>query len=157
MQENFSLDDLNPMEKIKKLGMFLLIWLIKALVFGGVIYGVMSKTGLMNEASIKNYFMYFVAGSLIMFLVTFGYFAFLCRKNKFDATKLAKLSILGPSVILIHIIALIVASFLVDIPEIGLIIYGIAWSSIGVMLVTGIMYSIGLSIAELKAECGTLF
>jgi len=157
MQENFSVSDLDPMSKIKAIGKFLLIWLIKVIVFGLIIYTVMSKTGLMDQASIKNYMLYFIVGSIVMFLVTFGYFAFLCRKDKLDMKKLAELSLLGPSVILTHVIALVVCSFLVDIPEIGLIIYGIAWSSIGVTLVTGILYSVGLSVAEYKAECGTLF
>lgn len=157
MQENFSLSDLDPMSKIKAIGKFLFVWLIKVIVFGLIIYTVMNKTGLMDQASIKNYMLYFIIGSVVMFLVTFGYFAFLCRKNKLDMKKLAELSLLGPSVILTHVIALVVASFLIDIPEIGLIIYGIAWSSIGVTLVAGILYSIGLGVAEYKAECGTLF
>lgn len=157
MQENFSVSDLNPMNKIKEIGKFLLILLLKVIVIGIVFYMVMGKTGLMQQASIKNYIIYFVAGSVVMFAATFAYFAFLCRKNKFDMKKLSKLALLGPSVVLTHIVILVVCSMLVDIPEIGLILYGIAWSSVGITLVTGIMYSIGLGVAEYKAECGTLF
>jgi hypothetical protein len=153
MKENFSASDLNPMEKIKEVAKFLLILLIKVIVTGIIIYMVMSKTGLNDEASIKNYITYFVAGSVVMFFVTFAYFAFLCRNKKFDVKKLATLSILGPSVILTHVIILVVASMLVDIPEIGLILYGIAWSSVGIVLVTGTMYSLGLGVAQFKSGC----
>jgi hypothetical protein len=157
MKENFSVSDLNPMNKIKQIAIFLVVLLIKVIIIGLIFYTIMGKTGLMSQASIKNYIIYFIAGSAVMFAVTFAYFALLCRKNKFDAKKLAKLSLLGPSIILTHIIVLVVCSMLVDIPEFGLIIYGIAWSSVGITLITGIMYSIGLGVAEYKAECGALF
>lgn len=157
MQENFSLSDLNPMNKIKEIGMFLLKILIKTVAIGMIIYFVMSKTGLADQASIKNYILYFLAGSVVMFALTFGYFAFLCRKDKFDAKKLAKLSILGPSIITAHVIVLFVSALLIDIPEIGIIQKMIIWSSFGVVLISGIMYTIGLAVAEKEAGCGSLF
>jgi heme/copper-type cytochrome/quinol oxidase subunit 3 len=156
MQENFSVSDLNPMNKIKEMAKFLLICLLKALVAGFVIYFVMAKTGLKDQASIKNYLIYFIVGSVVMFLVTFGYFAYLCRSDKFDAKKLAKLSILGPSIVLTHVVILVVSSLIVDVPEVGLVVYGIVWSSFGIVLITGIMYAIGLTVAEKTASCATL-
>jgi|NOAtaT_7_FD_contig_31_4103866_length_582_multi_3_in_0_out_0_2 hypothetical protein len=155
MKENFSVSDLNPMNKIKEIAIFLLVLLIKVIIIGLIFYTIMSKIGLMSQASIKNYIIYFIAGSVTMFAITFAYFAFLCRKNKFDGKKLAKLSMLGPSIIAAHVIVLIVSPFIKDIPEIGIIIYGLLWSSVGVVLLTGIMYSIGLGVAEYTAQCGT--
>lgn len=157
MKENFSVSDLNPMNKIKEIAIFLLVLLIKVIIIGLIFYTIMGKTGLMQEASIKNYFIYFVAGSVTMFAITFAYFAFLCRKNKFDAKKLAKLSMLGPSIVAAHVIILLISPFIKDIPEIGIIIYGLLWTSFGVVLLTGIMYSFGLGVAEYKAGCGALF
>ena len=151
--ENFSLSSLNPVNGIKDLLKFLFIFLIKAIVAGVIMTMIMKKTGLMSEASIKNYVKYAIIGSLVMFGLTMSYFAYLSRNGKnVDYKKLAKASLLGPSVIMLHIIILIVSVFMQDLPEVGPLVYILIWSSIGATLITGIAYTTGLEIAEKAAH-----
>ena len=153
MKEDFSLGDLNPVEKIKQIAKDLLIWILQIIVVGVIAYVVLSKCGLMDEASAKNYIKYLLFGSVVLYAVTFSYFAYMCRKDKLDMTTIAKLSILGPSVILVHIAILLSSTFIQVIPEIGLLLYALIWSSFGIVLTSGIMYRVGLGVAELKAKC----
>lgn len=151
--ENFSLESLNPLGLIKSLAKKFLWIAIHAIVAGLIIATIASMTGLLNENSIKNYIKYVVIGSVVMYLVTFAYMYYSCRHKKVDLQKLAKMSTLGPSVIVAHLIVLIVTYFLQYTPEVGLLIYGISWSQIGVVLVSGIMYAVGLQIAEVTGKC----
>lgn len=153
MKENFSLSDINPAEKLKEIGKKLLLWILQIIVVGVIVSIVLNKCGLMDESSIKNYIKYLLIGSAVLYSLTFAYFVYLCRNGKTDYTEIAKLSILGPSVILVHIAILLSSTFIQVIPEVGLIIYGLIWSSFGIVLTSGILYSVGFGIAELKAKC----
>lgn len=145
-KENFSLESLNPINKLKEFGKQLLIWILEIIVVGVVCLSIMKKCGLMDEAGFKNYIIYFLTCSIALYILTFAYFAYKSRSKKFDFPQLAKVSVLGPAVALVHVAVLIASTFIMDVPEIGLILYGLIWSSIGVVLVTGITYTFGSSI-----------
>ena len=153
MKENFSLDSLDPMNKLKEFGKRILIWVIEVVVIGVACLFVMNKCGLMDEANFKTYATYFLACSALLYILTFSYFAYKCKSGKLDYGKLAKVSLLGPSVVALHVIILIASMFIVDVPEIGLIIYGLLWSSLGVIGVSGIAFASGLTIAEATYKC----
>jgi hypothetical protein len=156
-RENFSLEDLNPLEWLKKSVKFLFLFLVQTLLAGVIFYLILHKIGLLDEPTVKKYIIYFVVGAIAMYVLTFIYFAFLCRNNKFDAGKLAKISVLGPSVVLAHVIILVGATFLFDVPEFGPIIYLLVWSTLGVIVVPGILFATGVEIAQKTASCSSLF
>ena len=152
-KENFSLESLNPVDKLKELGKRLLVWIVEIIVIGVVCLVVMQKCGLMETESFKNYIVYFFAAATLLYALTFAYFAYKCRTGKLDLTKLAKVSTLGPAVLLLHVAILFGSRFIEVVPEVGILIYGLIWSSIGVIGVTGIAYTFGLSIAEATFRC----
>lgn len=156
-KENFSLDELNPVEWIKKGLKALLILLLQTIIFGTLFYIIIHRLGLLDNQRLELYIKYFLIGSLVSYTLSFLYFAYLCRNNKFDAAKLAKMSMLGPSVIVAHIIILVSATFLIDIPEIGPLIYLIIWSSFGAFVIPGFLYTFGADIAQKTASCSSIF
>ncbi len=156
-KENFSLDDLNPVSWLKKTAKLLLLFLLQTFLFGSIFYLVLHKIGLLDDQKLKNYLMYLIFGSVISYAFTFAYFAYLCRNNKFDPSKLSKISLLGPSVVFIHIIILFVSTFLFDIPEFGPLVYLFVWSTLGTILIPGILYTSGVEIAQRTASCSSLF
>lgn len=152
--ENFSLDDLNPVSFIKKSLNTLLYFLLKVVIFGVIILVIMNRTGLMDDQTVKTYILYFVVGSILMYLVTAAYLWYQCRTNKtIDYKKIAKTATLAPAVILAHVVLLIICSFISVAPEIGGLIYLFSWTSFGVVLVSGTMYTLALDVAERTTYC----
>ena len=154
MQENFSLDSLNPMNFIKAAMKGVLYFLLKLVIFGIIISVAMKQSGLMDDRSMKTYIMYFLIGSITMYIVTYLYLWYQCRNNKtIDYMKIAKTSILGPIAIITHIVVLMITSFLEVAPEIGILIYLLSWTTFGVVGVSGIIYTSALEIAQKTSYC----
>ena len=149
--ENFSLSSLNPVEFIKSTMKKVLFFILKVVLFGLIISAIMKQSGLVDDQTMKTYIMYFLIGGVAMYIVSYLYLLYTVRNKKpIDYKKLATASLLGPSVILTHIIILVVCNFLSVAPEIGVLIYLLSWSTFGIVGVSGILYASALEVAEKK-------
>ena len=156
-RENFSID---PIGFVKNQIKNFVIFLLRVVIIGFLIWFILKKSGLSDDHSIKNYLVYFFIASIVMYIFTILYFMFQCyRKNieigKMNYKEFAKSSLLGPSVILFHIIFLIVCGLIEPTPEFGLILYMFSWSAIGVILIAGVAYNIAFDVAYLKTSCAS--
>lgn len=154
VEESFSFSSLNPVNDIKSILKRFLWFMIHVVVAGIIMYVVMQKVGLMDDQTMQTYIKYLVIGSIVMYTLTFAYLIVLSKRKdvKIDYTKLAKISILGPSTVALHVIILFASAFLQVVPEVGMLVYMLVWSSFGATLVSGAIYSTGLSIAEIKED-----
>jgi hypothetical protein len=116
----------------------------------------MMKAGLTDEDSIGNYVKYFVYASSVVYILTFIYFMFKCRHvsmSKMNYKKFLFSSLLVPAVVIVHIGVLIASNFIKKIPEIGMIIYFLIWSGLGIIWMTGMLYTLSLTVAEKVTSC----
>ena len=154
VRESFSLSDLNPISLIKSMRNKLFGFLIKVVISGLLIMIIMKQTGLMNEQTMMTYGTYLVVGSISMYMLTAVYLRYQCRGQKtISYEQIAKTALLAPAVIAVHLIALIVFGLISSAPEVGVLIYLLSWTSLGAMLVTGILYTTALEIAEKTSYC----
>jgi hypothetical protein len=152
--ENFSASELDPMTYVKNVMKKVLYFILQVIVAGLIISFAMKKSGLVDDQTMKTYMMYFVFGGISTYILTFLYLWYKCKgKKDIDYKKLAKASLLGPSVIITHIILLYVCNLLKVVPEIGILIYLLSWTTFGIVGVSGILYTSALSIAEKTSYC----
>ena len=147
-KENFSFEMMTDpkkffMDMLKKL----ILFMAKVIIVGMIIHFIMEKTGLTDDHSIKNYVKYLVIGSIVLYIVSMANMVldtYLAGAHLDTALfkKFVKYSLFAPVFVLVHTILLFVCGFLQETPEIGIIIHLIAWTSFGIVLVTGIAYSL---------------
>ena len=148
MQENFSFELLtDPKKFFEDMLKRLVIFVIKIIVFGIIFYVSMKKTGLIDNSSMINYAKYFIVASIVMYCVSMANMIYDrwsagTKLEQIAFKKLFKASLFVPVFVIIHIILLIICSYLVDTPELGIIVYLISWTSIGIVIGTGIAYTI---------------
>ena len=148
MKENFSFELFsNPKKFFTDILKNLLVFIVKTIVIGSIIYVVMSKVGLKNNRSIVNYIKYFLIGSVVLYLLSMLNMIYDCYNSgtKFDKMnfkKFALSSMFAPSFVLFHIILLIVCGYLEVAPEIGVLIYLISWTTLGIVVGTGVAYNL---------------
>ena len=151
--ENF---ELNPVSFIKTAIITFIIFIVKIIIAGVIFHIAMMKAGLTDEDSIGNYVKYFVYASSVMYILTFIYFMFKCRHvsmSKMNYKKFLFSSLLVPVVVIVHIGVLIASNFIQKIPEIGMIIYFLIWSGLGIIWMTGMLYALSLEVAEKVTSC----
>jgi|LakMenEpi03Aug12_release.lakeMendotaPanAssembly.Ray.scaffolds.fasta_scaffold459993_1 hypothetical protein len=151
--ENF---ELNPVSFIKNAIITFIIFIVKVIIAGIIFHTAMMKAGLTDEKSIGNYVKYFVYASSVMYILTFIYFMFKCRHvsmSKMNYKKFLFSSLLVPVVVIVHIGVLIASNFIQDIPEVGMIIYFLIWSGLGIIWMTGMLYTLSLTVAEKVTSC----
>lgn len=151
MKEEFSLSELNPIDYLKKVGKDLILWLLQIVIIGLVYATIFNATGLSEEDDIHTYLKYFLTCTIVSYVITFGYVAYLCRSQKIE--QLVKVATLGPAVVAFHVAVLLSSNLFAYIPEVGLIVYGLIWSSFGTVLLTGITYTFGLEVAKHYIQC----
>lgn len=148
MKEKFSLELFtDPKKFFEDIIIDLIIFLVKVIIFGYIIYYTMKKTGLTEEATIKNYVKYFVAGSLALYTLSMLNMIYDCymagvEVHKMRFTSFAKASTFVFVFTLVHIIALVICTFLKLAPLLGFIVYELAWGSTFIVLITGIVYNL---------------
>ena len=159
-KENFDPEYLvNPTKMIKDIALYFLFLLIKVCLFGYIIYFTYKQTGLMNETSIVNYFLFLIIGSIVLYIVTFLYFMYKCynRDVKFsemDYKGYAISSVLGPSFILSYTIFILVANNLKTfVPGIGRLVYLFIYFSFLVVITTGMAYNYTFEFAYMLTKC----
>lgn len=160
-KEHFSvpgLDFLDPTKMLKDILISFLFYLIKSCVFGYIIYLIFKHTGLLYEYSIQNFIIFFVIGSIILYLVTFLYFMYRCYNNgvglsDMDYESYAISSVLGPVFVSSYIIFLIVVNFIKVSPLIGNILYMFTTVSLLIILSTGIAFQSSFELAYSLTKC----
>ena len=147
MKENFSF---NPVSDIKSMFIDFLMLVLKIVLMGLIINFTLDKSGLNDDGSVINYIKYFVIGSAVLYVLTFLYFMYRAHSanGKYQYTKYAKASFLALAVIFIHIVILISSSFIEVVPELGLLISMLVWSSFGIVVVSGLIYNIAFESAS---------
>ena len=146
----------DPIGFIKGIIIGLVIFLVKVVIAGIMFHIAMKASGLADDASLINYVKYFLIAGAGIYIVTFLYFMFRCRHvslGKMNFKQFFKSTMFVPTVVITHVIILFASNFIKLIPEIGMIIYLILWSTIGVVLLTGIMYTISFDVAYLVTSC----
>ena len=156
VKENF--DFLNPTNMIKDTIMFFLFYLIKICIFGFVIYFLYKKTGLYDESSIRNYFIFFFVGSVVLYIITFLYFIYNCYNNNVKFSDMnykgyALGSLLAPSLILAYIIFLVIAKALKVTPLVGMILYAFISVMTLIVLSTGLVYQLVFDLSYKLTKC----
>jgi len=150
---------LNPITILKEM----MMKLVKIIVFGLMFYVCMRVSNLTNQQTSKNYLMYFIIGSILIYALTILNFMYECHKSD-TKTKVsdmnikgfAKASIFVPIFILIHIICLYLVKTNIikyDTMEVGMIISFAMWSLVGIVLITGIVYYITFAICQKVTKC----
>ena len=127
MKENFSF---NPVSDIKSMFIDFLMLVLKIVLVGLIINFTLDKSGLNDDGSVINYIKAHSAN------------------GKYQYTKYAKASFLALAVIFIHIVILISSSFIEVVPELGLLISMLVWSSFGIVVVSGLIYNIAFESAS---------
>ena len=158
IKENFDLSSLNPESILKDMILAFVFYMIKVCIFGYIIYFLYKQTNLLDDKSIKNYFIFLSLGSLGLYIVTFLYFMFKCYNNgvsfsdmDFKAYSLA--SLLAPSFILGYIIFIIIANFIKVTPLVGVVLYAFITFSFLIILSTGIAYNTTFEFAYIFVKC----
>ena len=146
----------DPIGFIKGIIIGFIIFLVKVVIAGIMFHIAMKASGLTDDASIINYVKYFLIAGAGIYIITFLYFMFRCRHvslGKMNFKQFFKSTLFVPTVVITHIIILFASNFIKLIPEIGIIIYLILWSTIGVIWLTGMMYTISFDVAYLATSC----
>ena len=146
MKENFSMSELNPVDYLKNMAKDLLIWLIQIIIIGIVYVTVFKASGLADEGNVNTYVKYFLISTVVSYVLTFGYIAYLCKTKNLE--HLAKVATLGPAVVAFHIAVLLSSNFIEYIPEVGIVVNMLIWSTFGTVLLTGIAYTSGLEVVK---------
>ena len=151
VKEHFSLPDLDPMKILKEMVLVFVFYLIKICIFGYIIYFMYKQTNLLDDKSIKNYFIFFFLGSIGLYILTFLYLMYRCYNNgvsfsDMDFKGYALGSLLAPSFILSYIIFIIIASFIKVTPLIGFILYAISLFSSRVNFSVSVFFSSAIDI-----------
>lgn len=160
-KESFSvpgLDFLDPTKMLKDILITFLIYLIKSCIFGYIIYLTYKHTGLLYEYSIKNYIIFFIVGSIVLYLVSFLYFMYRCYNNGVSTSDMdykgyAISSVLGPAFVSSYIIFIIVVSFIKVTPLVGTILYMFTTVSLLIVLSTGIVFNSSFELAYSLTKC----
>lgn len=151
MRENFSF---HPIDWIKTFFKKILEWIAKAIIVGIIIMVIVGRVGLLDEANFHNYMMYLIIGSIALYAASFIYFLYLCKDEQTkDYQEIALCSIVGPVVVIAHILLLAFSKFIFDVPEVGPFIYMLLWTSLGVGVVGGALYATTSTIAEVRLGC----
>jgi hypothetical protein len=159
MRENFSFEMLtDPKKFFEDIVLDMLIFLIKICIFGYIIYYTMKKTQLTDDHSIINYVKYLVGGSIVLYIVSILNMIYDCymagtELEKMSFMKLAKSSLFAVVFIFVHIIVLIVCSILKFTPEVGIIVNELAWGTMYIVLITGLVYRITYDSVQLAVGC----
>ena len=159
MKENFSFEMMtNPKKFFMDMLKNLVIFIIKVIVAGLIFYMIMKKVGLTDDHSIKNYLLYLMIGSIVMYCVSIVSMMLECYSSgtpfeKMNFMKFAKSSFFVPLFVLIHIIILIICGFLKVAPEIGILIYMLSWTSFGIVIGTGIAYNLTYAGVKHFVQC----
>jgi len=158
VKENFDLSSLDPETILKKMILAFIFYMIKICIFGYIIYFMYKQTDLINDKSVKNYFIFLFLGSLGLYIVTFLYFIFKCYNNNvsfsdMDFKGYALSSLLAPSFILSYIIFIIIASFIKVAPLVGVILYAFITFSFLIILSTGMAYNATFEFAYTFTKC----
>ena len=116
------------------------------------------QTNLINDKSVKNYFIFLFLGSLGLYIFTFLYFIFKCYNNNvsfsdMDFKGYALSSLLAPSFILSYIIFIIIANFIKVTPLVGVILYGFITFTFLIILSTGMAYNTIFEFAYTFTKC----
>jgi uncharacterized membrane protein len=160
-KEHFSvpgLDFLDPTKMLKDILISFLFYLLKSCVFGYIIYLTFKHTGLLYEYSIKNYIIFFIIGSIVLYLVSFLYFMYRCYNNGVNTSDMnyeayAISSILGPVFILSYIIFITIVTFIKVTPLVGTILYMFTTVSFLIVLSTGIAFNSSFELAYSLTKC----
>ena len=158
VKEHFSLPDLDPMKILKEMVLVFVFYLIKICIFGYIIYFMYKQTNLLDDKSIKNYFIFFFLGSIGLYILTLLYLMYRCYNNgvsfsDMDFKGYALGSLLAPSFILSYIIFIIIASFIKVTPLIGFILYAFITMTILIILSTGIAYNTAFEFSYMFIKC----
>ena len=157
--ENFSFGDLfkDPLKVLKDIIIDLIIFLIRVIIVGIILSYCVNRIGV-SGYDIMSYIKYFFIGGAIAYVLSFIYFMYKCIRKGNHISKLYYkryfwAALCGPLAVLIHAGILFASNFIVDIPELGWIIYFIIWSGIGLMLIPGVWFNILLDGAYLVTPC----
>lgn len=159
MRENFSFDlFVDPVGFFKDLLLGLVKFVVKVVLFGYILYYTMKKTGLKDNHSIMNYVKYLVVASIVMYFVSMTNMVFDCYMEgteiqKMDFKQFALASIFVPVFVLVHVIALIVCGFLKPAPAVGIILQVLCWTSLYIVLITGVVYTLTYESVKLGIGC----
>lgn len=146
----------DPIGFIKGIIIGFIMFIVKVVIAGIMFHIAMKASGLADDKSLINYVKYFFIGGAAIYFITFFYFMFKCRHvsiGKMNYKQFFKSSIFVPTIMFVHVVILLASKYIMDIPEIGIIIYLILWSTIGTVWLTGMMYTISFDVAYLATSC----